>query len=87
MDIIARQEDTVVFIEVRTRMSKEYGSPEESITPAKMHRLADIAAYYGQEKENLPESRRIDVIAIELDAESRKATRIEHIENAVEGFG
>ncbi len=82
VDIIARYEDTLVFIEVRTKKSLQFGSPEESITPVKMERLRAIAAHYGQTHDNLPPSWRIDVVAIKLDRNGQ-ASRIELIENAV----
>jgi len=84
IDIIARQRDTLVFIEVRTKTSRLFGRPEESITPVKMARLRTVAEHYGQNRVNLPASWRIDVVAIELDRKGR-VTRIELIENAVEG--
>jgi putative endonuclease len=46
MDIIARDADTVVFIEVRTRQSSYRGWGEESITPKKVQRLQAIASFY-----------------------------------------
>ncbi len=82
IDIIAEHEDTLVFVEVRTRQSREFGSPEESITPAKMEKLRTVAARYLQAHDNLPSSWQIDVVAIELGRDG-KATRIELIENAV----
>ena len=82
IDIIARHEDTLVFIEVRTKRSRQFGSPEESITPTKMARLRAVAAHYGQNRDNLPPSWRIDVVAIELDR-TGQVSRIELIENAV----
>ena len=82
IDIIARYNDTLVFVEVRTKKSLEFGSPEESISPAKMERLKAVAAHYGQNRENLPASWRIDVIAIQLNSK-RQVSRIELIENAV----
>jgi putative endonuclease len=82
VDIIARQEDTLVFVEVRTKKSLEFGSPEESITPAKTARLRAVAAHYGQNHANLPSSWRIDLIAIQLDRNQR-VSRIELIENAI----
>ena len=82
IDIIAEHEDTLVFVEVRTRQSREFGSPEESITPAKMEKLRTVAAVYLQAHDNLPSSWQIDVVAIELGGDGR-ATRIELIENAV----
>ena len=84
VDIIARYEDTLVFIEVRTKKSLRFGSPEESITPAKIARLRAVAAHYGQNRDNLPLSWRIDVVAINLDSKGQ-VSRIELIENAVDG--
>lgn len=84
IDIIARQEETLVFIEVRTKRSNQFGSPEESITPTKMEHLRAAAAHYGQNREGLPALWRIDVVAIQMDRNGR-ASRIELIENAVSG--
>ena len=82
IDVIARHKDSLVFIEVRTKTSLEFGSPEESITPAKKERLRAIAAQYGQTHDDLPLLWRIDVVAVELNQKG-KLTRIELIENAV----
>jgi putative endonuclease len=82
IDIIARQQETLVFIEVRTKTSRKYGGPEESITPVKAARLRTLAAHYGQSHQGLPEARRIDVVAIQMNRDGR-ASRIEIIENAV----
>lgn len=82
IDIIARDRDYLVFVEVRTKKSAQFGSPEESITPAKMHRLIAAASRYQQDHRNLPPSCRIDVVAVELNGEG-KPSRIELIENAV----
>jgi putative endonuclease len=83
IDIVARQNDTLVFIEVRTKKSWRFGSPEESITPVKKARLRTLAERYGQEHENLPAAWRIDVVAIQM-ASDGCIKRIEIIENAVE---
>ena len=82
IDIIARQQDTLVFIEVRTKTSRKFGGPEESITPVKAARLRTLAARYGQNHDGLPEAWRIDVVAIQMNKDGR-ASRIEIIENAV----
>ena len=84
IDIIAKHKDSLVFIEVRTKRSLEFGSPEESITRTKRERLRTAAARYRQTHNNLPLSWRIDVVAIELDQRG-KPSRIELIENAVGG--
>ena len=82
IDIIARHGDSLVFIEVRTKTSREFGSPEESITLTKMGRIKATAAHYQQTHSNLPALWRIDVVAIELNPKG-KPSRIELIENAV----
>ena len=82
IDIIARHKDCLVFVEVRTKRSLQFGSPEESITPTKKGRLMAVAAQYQQTHDNLPPQCRIDVMAVELN-QNGKPSRIEHIENAV----
>ena len=82
VDIVARHKDSLVFIEVRSKRSLEFGSPEESITPTKMERLRAVAAHYRQTHNNLPSLWRIDVVAVEIDQKG-KPLRIEIIENAV----
>ena len=83
IDIVAQQRDCLVFIEVRTRSSLDFGTPEESITRAKKERLIASALTYIDTHQNLPSSWRIDVVAIEVD-DKGKAKRIELIENAIE---
>ena len=82
IDIVTRHKDSLVFVEVRTKRSLEFGSPEESITPMKMEKLRTVAARYQQTHENLPALWRIDVVAVEMDQKD-KLLRIELIENAV----
>jgi putative endonuclease len=82
IDIVAKHKDYLAFIEVRTKKSLECGTPEESITPAKMNRLRATAYHYQQNHDNLPPLWRIDVVAVELNQMARPS-RIELIENAV----
>jgi len=83
IDIIARQKDCLVFVEVRTKSNLDFGTPEESITQAKKERLIASALTYTTTHQDIPPLWRIDVVAIELD-EKGKAKRIELIENAIE---
>ena len=46
IDIVARTEDTVVFIEVKYRSSTEYGFPEEAVNQKKQHLIRNAAMYY-----------------------------------------
>ena len=82
IDIVAEKKGYLVFIEVRTKRTKEFGSPEESITPIKKQKLINVAHSYINDHEKLPLSWRIDFVGVELDQQD-KATRIEIIENAV----
>ncbi|MBE9482647.1 MAG: YraN family protein [Chloroflexi bacterium] len=83
IDIVAQQKDYLVFVEVRTRSSLDFGTPEESITQAKKKKLVTLALTYTNTHQNLPSLWRIDVVAIELD-DKGKLKRIELIENAIE---
>jgi putative endonuclease len=82
IDIVAKQKDCLVFIEVRTKSGLRFGGPEESITRTKKSHLRSTAAHYQQRHNNLPSSYRIDVVAVELDGKGR-VSRLELIENAV----
>jgi len=83
IDIIAQQKDWLVFVEVRAKISLDFGTPEESLTQSKKRRLIATALTYTNTHRDLPSLWRIDVIAIELDDKGR-IRRIEHIENAIE---
>ncbi len=83
LDLIAREGDCLVFIEVRARRGQAMGSPEESITAAKQARLIALADAYLQEHEWAGDWR-LDVVAIELDRSGR-LLRIDHYENAITG--
>ena len=82
IDIIARHGKFLVFIEVRTKTGRDFGSPEESITYQKRKRLRATAYHYLMEHDSLSSLWRIDFVAVELDKDGMPG-RIELIENAV----
>jgi putative endonuclease len=84
LDIVAREGEILTFIEVRARRGNRFGTPEESITPAKQARLVELAQTYLQEKGLTDQSWRIDVVAIEMD-QGGGAKRLNLIQNAVWG--
>lgn len=84
IDIIASRGTDLVFVEVRTRRSRSFGTPEESVTGRKAAHVRAAAAAYVQEHPDAPPNQRVDVIALELDAKGR-VLRVEQIENAIEG--
>jgi len=87
LDIVARDADWLVFVEVRTRraagrsLTPRYGSPEESVTPRKQMRLVAMAETYLFELP-WPGSWRIDVVALELWSDGSIA-RLNHLRDAV----
>ena len=46
IDLIAKQSTTIVFIEVKTRTSTEYGYPAEFVTYRKQQKLLKAALFY-----------------------------------------
>ncbi len=83
IDIISRHKDCLVFTEVRTKTSRQFGSPEESITYTKKRRMITTAMHYLQNHDNELPLWRIDFIAVELNRKG-ELSRIELIENAVD---
>jgi putative endonuclease len=82
IDIVARHKDSLVFIEVRTKKSLAFGSPEESISFTKRNHMRATAFQYLQSHENLPEQWSIGLVSVEMD-QTGKVSRIELLENAV----
>lgn len=82
IDIVAEKKGYLVFVEVRTKTSTNYGTPEESVTFIKKDKLIQAALYYIDSHKKLPSSWRFDFVAIELD-NNHKVIRIELIENAI----
>ena len=80
IDIIAKKGETLVFIEVKTRIGKRFGTPQESITPKKIRELIKTAEYYCLLHPHLPKQLRIDVVALKLTPEKSVET-MEHIQN------
>lgn len=80
IDIIAKDNDILVFIEVKTRKNLEFGPPELSITKNKQRQIKRIAEAYLFEKEIKNTDCRIDVVAIMI--KSKLPPKINHIKNA-----
>jgi putative endonuclease len=84
IDLIADDQGTLVFVEVRARRGGAYGDAAESIGKQKQRRVYRAAEAYLQAR-CIPPARpsRIDVVTIQLDP-TGKAMRVELIKNAVE---
>lgn len=66
IDLIARNGDEVLFVEVKTRTSAAYGHPEQAVDWRKVRHLARAIGEYLHEK-RLSVYWRLDVISIEID--------------------
>ncbi len=66
IDLVMRHGQTVVFVEVRYRASKYFGSPEASITSTKRHKLRRTAQAYLLTHGMVHQECRFDVVAIDL---------------------
>ena len=84
LDLVAQDGETIVFVEVKTRTSKEFGWPEESITKTKRQRLQRSAMAYLMDHDLVDILWRIDVIAVDRDR-SGCVERLEHYIDAVDG--
>lgn len=80
IDIIARERNTLVFVEVKTRSHKDFGFPEEAITPSKQKQIRKIAEGFLM-KNNMENAEcRFDVLS--LIKKEKSAFEINHIQNA-----
>ena len=77
IDIIAKDKDILVFVEVKAKTGEEFGLPEEMINRGKLQKVKNMALIY-MKGENLP--CRIDVIAVVLSQENN-LIRLTHYEN------
>ncbi len=77
VDLIARHEGYLVFIEVKTRRTDRFGAPEEAVHPAKQEKLRTLAEYYLQEQGLAEAWVRFDVVAVRLTAQGPALTLIQ----------
>ncbi len=81
MDIIAKEKDTLVFIEVKTRSSTAFGPPQLAVNPAKQKQLSKVALNFLKERKLQDAKARFDVVAILLKPQGEE---IELIRDAFE---
>jgi putative endonuclease len=80
VDLIAIDNQTLVFVEVKTRLSYEYGRPEEAVTPHKLRSITKVALSFQSQHPELPQLMRIDVVSILLNP-NRSVKHLEHLKN------
>lgn len=74
IDIIAKDGEEFVMVEVKARNDHEFGYPEESVTRSKLRKIAIVAEHFMSD--HAGSDWRIDVIAIEYDHTPAKITHI-----------
>ena len=71
VDVVALRDGAYHFFEVRTRRGRDFGTPEESLTPAKQQRMVDVALTYLAEHDLDDVDWRIGLVAVEMDRAGR----------------
>lgn len=89
IDLVARERDTLVFIEIKSRSSSEFGLPQDAVDRFKQRKLIQVARAYIHEH-HVRESimARFDVVAIQLTPSGPKIEIIKdafHVDEQVIG--
>ncbi len=79
IDLICKEKDVLVFVEVKTRIGEQFGTPEHALNKNKIQRLIRNAQAYMARKKYMVEYK-IDAVCIVLD-KNNKLKRINHYEN------
>ncbi len=78
IDIIAKHNDTLIFVEVKTRSTLNFGHPFEAINPAKVEQIRNIASIYlSQNNDSKFKQYRFDAVSVIL----KPSIEISHLEN------
>ena len=80
IDIIARERDYLVFIEVKTRATASHGHPLEAVTFKKQKQISKVAQCYLAENNLFDTAARFDVVSVTLT--QNKQVSVEVVSNA-----
>ena len=79
LDLVLREGDTLVFVEVKLRRTTGFGDPLEAVTPHKQAKIRSLAEHYLLNREPPFDTVRFDVVGILL---GKGPPRVQHIEDA-----
>ena len=82
IDIVAKKDNRLFFVEVKTRSSMKFGNPEEAITETKILHMIESAQSFIQEHSDFIGDWQIDVIAVQVQSDDR-LPKITHFKNAI----
>lgn len=80
IDLVALDGQTIVFVEVKTRTSRDHADPQDAVNLGKQHRLARAAHYFLRQTRSVGRACRFDIVAV--CGETGARLEIEHIPNA-----
>ena len=83
IDLIAKEGETIVFVEVKTRSSSTYGLPEEAVDALKQEHIVASAENYLIEN-SFKENWRVDVVSIIGQPKDQEAEELMWFKNALE---
>lgn len=86
IDLIALDDKTLVFVEVKTRTSADHGAPVEAVTAEKQRRLTNAAMAYLKRYRQLDRRYRFDVVSV-VWPEGATQPQIVHYVNAFDAIG
>ncbi|HXH35320.1 MAG TPA: YraN family protein [Plantibacter sp.] len=77
LDVVADDDGTLVFVEVKTRSGTGFGDPAEAVTPLKLARIGRLAGAWCAQHRPRSRRMRVDVIGIVLPAGGE--ARLQHL--------
>jgi len=80
IDVVARKGSLVAFVEVKTRLTRRFGSPLEAVTRYKRREISRVAQAWIDRYGRAADTYRFDVIGLTRALDG--SYRIEHVENA-----
>lgn len=66
VDIVAIKDNSLIFVEVKTRFSKKFGNPFEAVTPSKVRKISKTAQYFSLIHPEHPKKLLIQVVGLEV---------------------
>ena len=78
IDIVAKEKNDLVFVEVKTRKSIVLGYPEQAVGIRKQKKMSQLALWYMQKRKIADTNARFDVVAITLISDNNEVRLIKN---------
>jgi len=82
VDIVCRHQETLVFVEVKTRRGEQFGAPSESVRREKQRHMSRVALEYLRMIGNPRVHWRFDIVEVILPEGTKKPEQVRLIQNA-----